>query len=103
MRIRVCGSGDLEPGRAKRVLVPDRAPLAVFNVAGTFYVTDDDCTHGLSSLAKDGQVEGDEIECGWHGGRFNIRTGSATASPCVVRLRTYVVEVVGGDVMADID
>ncbi|MSQ20449.1 MAG: non-heme iron oxygenase ferredoxin subunit [Betaproteobacteria bacterium] len=102
MRIRVCGVADLEPGRAKRVLVDHRAPIAVFNIAGKFYVTDDDCTHGLSSLAKDGQIEGDEVECGWHGGRFNIITGEPTFSPCVVRLNTYAVAVVAGDVFADV-
>lgn len=68
-----------------------------------FYVTDDDCTHGLSSLAKDGQVQGHEIECGWHGGRFNILTGEATGAPSVIHLHTYVVEVVRQEVFAVID
>jgi nitrite reductase/ring-hydroxylating ferredoxin subunit len=100
MRVRVCGTDELPPGHAKRVLVQHRAPIAVFNVAGRFYVTDDDCTHGLSSFAKDGQVLDDEVECGWHGGRFNIITGEATCSPCAVRLNTYAVEVEGPDVFA---
>jgi nitrite reductase/ring-hydroxylating ferredoxin subunit len=103
MRVRVCSVTDLAPGQARRVLLSHRTPVAVFNIAGRFYVTDDDCTHGLSSLAKDGQVEGDEVECGWHGGRFNIITGEPTSSPCVVRLNTYTVEVMDGDVFAEVE
>ena len=103
MRIRVCGASDLAAGQGKRVLVAGRAPIAVFNIDGRFYVTDDDCTHGLSSLAKDGQIEGHEIECGWHGGRFNILTGEATGAPCVIRLKTYAVEVAGQDIIAVLD
>lgn len=100
MRVRVCGTDELAPGHAKRVLIDHRAPIAVFNVGGRFYVTDDDCTHGLSSLAKDGQVLDDEVECGWHGGRFNIITGEPTCSPCTMRLQTYAVEVADDEVFA---
>jgi ethylbenzene dioxygenase ferredoxin subunit len=46
----------------------------------------------------DGYVEGEEVECPFHGGRFNIRTGEPTAFPCVVPLQTYPVQVVGDDV-----
>jgi ethylbenzene dioxygenase ferredoxin subunit len=46
----------------------------------------------------DGYVEGDEVECPFHGGRFNIRTGEPTAFPCVVPLQTYTVTVVGDEV-----
>jgi nitrite reductase/ring-hydroxylating ferredoxin subunit len=99
-RVRVCAVAELAPGAARRVILADRDPIAVFNVDGSFYVTDDDCTHGLSSLAKDGQVIGHEVECGWHGGRFNILTGRATGAPCVKSLRTYAIEVVDGAVYA---
>lgn len=103
MRVKVCDVAELSPGQARRVILAGRDPIAVFNVAGRFYVTDDDCTHGLSSLAKDGTVIDDEVECGWHGGRFNITTGAATCAPCIKALRTYAVEIVAGEVFGLLD
>ena len=63
-----------------RVEVEGLPPLAVFQLDDGFYVTDDTCTHGEASLCE-GFVEGDEIECPWHSGRFCIKDGKATALP----------------------
>jgi hypothetical protein len=45
------------------------------------------------SLSEDGELAGHTVECGWHCGQFDIRTGKAVASPCAIDLRTYQVEV----------
>lgn len=94
-RIRACSVGDLEPGDVVKVEVDP--PIAVYNVDGEFYATDDTCTHGQSSLS-DGWVDGDEIECAWHMARFCIRTGRAKCLPATVDLRTYQVIVEDGDI-----
>ena len=73
--------------------------LAVYNIDGTFYATDDRCTHGLSSLAE-GDLIGDEIECSMHFGSFNVKTGAAMAPPCSIAIRTYRVELRDGEVFA---
>ena len=70
-------------------------PLAVYNLAGTFYVTADTCSHGNASLA-DGYVEGDEIECPFHQGRFHIPSGEPTSLPCAVPIKTYPVTLQDG-------
>ena len=46
--------------------------LAVYNLGGTFFATDDECTHGAASLA-DGILDGDIIECTLHFGAFNMK------------------------------
>lgn len=94
----LCKTGDLAAGEVRRV---DRkeGDLAVYNLEGTFYATDDRCTHGLSSLAE-GEVIGDEIECSMHFGSFHIPTGEPRLPPCSVALRTYKVEIRGEDVFA---
>ena len=66
--------------------------LAVYNVDGTFYVTDDTCTHGPGSMSE-GFLDGDIIECNFHQGCFNVRTGEVTAPPCMIPLKTYQVVV----------
>jgi nitrite reductase/ring-hydroxylating ferredoxin subunit len=68
---------------------------AVFRVNGQFYVTQDDCTHGPGSLAE-GWVEGEEVECPFHQGRFHIPTGQPTAPPCTVPLRIWPARLIDG-------
>jgi nitrite reductase/ring-hydroxylating ferredoxin subunit len=71
--------------------------VAVFNVGGEFYVIDDLCTHGPGSLSE-GYIEDDVVECNFHNGQFNIRTGEVVAPPCMVPVKTYPVQVVDGKV-----
>jgi nitrite reductase/ring-hydroxylating ferredoxin subunit len=75
--------------------------LAVFNVEGKIYVTDDTCTHGPGSLAE-GDIDGEIVECAFHGGAFHIPTGTPVAFPCVVPLQVYPVSVVEGDVYIEV-
>ena len=71
--------------------------VAVFNIGGSFFVTDDACTHGPGSLSE-GCIEDGVIECDFHNGAFDIRTGEVVAAPCVIPLRTYAVSVIGDSV-----
>lgn len=73
-------------------------PVCLYKVAGRIYATHDTCTHGQASLA-DGFVEGAEIECPLHQGRFNIATGRAVAPPCTEDIRIYAVRVQDGAVL----
>jgi nitrite reductase/ring-hydroxylating ferredoxin subunit len=86
-RIRLCAADEVPPGEARKVEANDLT-LAVFNVDGSFFVTDDACTHGPGSLSE-GYLEGDVIECNFHQGCFNVRTGAVVSPPCVVPIRTY--------------
>jgi len=72
-------------------------PLAVFQIGDHYYVTQDSCTHGPGSLAE-GYVDGEEIECPFHQGRFDIRTGAATGAPCTEPLRIWQVMVRDGTI-----
>lgn len=73
-------------------------PVCLYNVGGEIYATHDTCTHGQASLA-DGFIEGEEIECPLHQGRFRIATGKAVAAPCTEDLRTYPVKIHDGAVL----
>ena len=99
-RIRLCRTDAVEPGRALKVAHGDLA-LAVYNVDGEFYVTDDACTHGPGSLAE-GELYGDVIECNFHGGQFNVRTGEVVGPPCMVPVKTYRAVVEGGQVFIEV-
>ena len=93
-RIKLCATDEVRPGEALRVEANDLC-LAVFNVDGRFYVTDDACTHGPGSLSE-GYLDRDVIECNFHQGCFNVRTGAVVSPPCVVPIKTYVSVVEDG-------
>lgn len=76
--------------------------VAVFNIEGQFYVTDDQCTHGPGSLSE-GYIDGDVVECNFHNGQFDIRTGEVVSPPCMIPVRTYPVTVENGAVTIEVD
>lgn len=75
---------------------------AVFSVNGQYYVTQDECTHGPGSLAE-GWVEGEEVECPFHQGRFHIPTGQPTAAPCTIPLRVWRARLIDGAICIETD
>jgi len=99
--VKVCAQADIAPETVKAFAVGDNR-LAVYNIGGKFYVTDDECTHAAASLA-DGMLEGDVIECCVHFGAFHVPTGEVRAPPCAVALRTYKVLLLGNDIYVDLD
>ncbi len=69
--------------------------IALFDVEGTIHATDSSCTHGDGRLC-DGFLEGHEIECPLHQGKFDVRTGKATYAPADKPVRSYPVKIENG-------
>lgn len=99
-RIRLCATNDVDWNGALKVETGDLT-LAVFNVEGGFYVTDDTCTHGPGSLSE-GYLDGHVIECDFHNGAFDLRTGAVVTPPCMIPIRTYKVLVEGDDLLIEV-
>jgi naphthalene 1,2-dioxygenase system ferredoxin subunit len=76
--------------------------LALYNLDGTIYATDNLCTHAYAMLSQ-GWLDGDCIECPLHGGRFEIKTGKGLGPPINDDLKTYPARVVGEDVQVKFD
>lgn len=90
---------EVPPGASKRIYLGSEA-VAVFNLGGTYYAVSDRCTHGRASLSE-GKVDPKSciLECPWHGGRFDLKTGVPTAGPPVVPVKTYQVKVNGTQIL----
>src|SRR5262245_47939852 len=95
-RISLCKTEEVAVGGALKVEA-NGLTLAVYNVGGTFYVTEDQCTHGPGSLSE-GYLEGEVIECDFHNGKFNVRTGEVVEPPCMIPVQTYAAIVEDGTV-----
>ncbi len=97
--VLLCKVADLAPGEIRKVERSDGPAIAVYNIDGAFYATDDCCTHGLASLSE-GELDGENVECNLHFGGFHVPTGKAAFAPCSIDLRTYAVETRGDEVYA---
>ncbi|WP_326540631.1 non-heme iron oxygenase ferredoxin subunit [Pseudorhodoferax sp.] len=78
---------DVPEGEALQVRIGEE-PIAIYNLAGTFYATHDICTHALAHLS-DGYIDGDCVECPLHGGVFHIPSGQCRGGPVQKPVRIY--------------
>ncbi|MGQ4597945.1 Rieske 2Fe-2S domain-containing protein [Nocardia sp. R6R-6] len=77
--------------------------ILIVNRADGIYAIDNICTHAEAYLDMgDYHAESCEIECPLHDGRFCLRTGAATAAPCVIPVKSYTVYLAGDDVMVEL-
>lgn len=66
--------------------------IALYEVDGEIFATDNICTHGQARMS-DGFLEGREIECPLHQGRFDVCTGKALCAPLTEDIKTYPVKI----------
>jgi nitrite reductase/ring-hydroxylating ferredoxin subunit len=100
-RVQLCKAGEVAVGTALKVETAGLT-VAVFNLEGTFYVIDDHCTHGPGSLSE-GYIDGDVVECNFHNGQFDIKTGEVVSPPCMIPIKTYPTTVESGVVFIEVD
>lgn len=92
---------ELPADDVKGVAVAGR-DIAVYTVGDDVYATDNICTHGHARLC-DGFLEGHEIECPLHQGKFDVRSGQPTCDPVTKAVRSYPVKIEGGRVFLQLD
>jgi nitrite reductase (NADH) small subunit len=93
--VKVANASDLKLGAAMTVEVQGKA-IALFNVAGKIYATDNTCLHQGGPLGE-GILDGEIVTCPWHQWEYNVRTGEKVGSSSL-KLTTYPVEVDGTEI-----
>ena len=93
---KVADVGELSPGDMKSVEVGNDQILLI-NHEGNIYACDDICSHAYASLSE-GDLAGEEIECPLHGGRLDVRDGSAVALPIRRSAESFPVRLDGARV-----
>jgi len=81
---------DLRPGACVSFELPDGNELAVYNVDGEYYATENSCPHRGAPLSQ-GALCGHVIECWLHGWQFDVRSGECLTVPD--RIKTYRVTI----------
>ena len=97
----VAAADDLFEGASIAVHVQGRE-IALHCVDGVPYATDNLCTHGAARLC-DGYLEGFEIECPLHQGRFDVRDGRPLCPPTTQPIRVFASRVGAGRVLLRVD
>ena len=94
--VSVAKASALQAGSMQPAEAGDKQ-LAVYNIDGSFYATDNECTHAYAMLT-DGTMDGDVIECPLHGGAFEIKTGKGLGPPIFCDITIYKTRVVDDEV-----
>jgi 3-phenylpropionate/trans-cinnamate dioxygenase ferredoxin subunit len=67
-------------------------PVVLANVDGAIYAVQDRCSHEEYPLS-DGEIEGPNVVCQYHGARFDLASGAPRGLPAVKPVKTYPVEI----------
>jgi len=94
--VKAAAASDVGPRQGKLVELQGKK-IALFNVDGTYFAIDDTCTHRGGPLSE-GELEGTEVTCPWHGAVFDVRTGDVQGGPAPAKVASYPVRVAGADV-----
>ena len=100
--VRVAGLDELEPGTLKEVVIGDTTVCLARTSDGEFYAFTNNCSHRDFPLHT-GTLEDHQIECSWHGARFDVTTGRALRLPAIRPIRTYEVTVRDDAVFVTLD
>jgi nitrite reductase (NADH) small subunit len=98
-RVKVAVVGDVPEGEG-RVVEVDGRTLALFNVDGRFYATDNDCPHRGGPLGE-GDLDGRVVRCPWHAWRWDVTTGANVNNPAVT-IACFPVTVEGDAILVDL-
>jgi 3-phenylpropionate/trans-cinnamate dioxygenase ferredoxin component len=95
--VKVAETKDIQPSTMKAVdLASER--VCIVNVEGNYYAIGNVCTH-VGGPLDEGTLEGYEVECPWHGSKFDVRTGEPTKPPARQPVPKYEVKVEDNNIL----
>ncbi len=98
--VKVLPADSCPPGTLKGARAGDEL-IVLANVDGDIYALEDQCSHQEFPLA-DGELDGGDVVCVYHGARFDACTGKNKTLPAVRPVRAFPVEIRDGDIYVDV-
>jgi nitrite reductase/ring-hydroxylating ferredoxin subunit len=74
--------------------------IALFNVGGKFFAIDNTCKHRGGPLAE-GELDGANVTCPWHGWEYDVTTGANLDDPNV-KVACFAVKTDGDDILIEV-
>jgi len=94
--IKVASLADIPLGGTKAFKLDEKRSVALFNVDGRIYATNNQCPHMGYPLTR-GTVRHGVVTCDWHGRSFDLEGGGCFMTGCD-DLETFPVELRNGEV-----
>jgi nitrite reductase/ring-hydroxylating ferredoxin subunit len=91
--VQVARIGDVPPGQLLAVNLNGQS-VVLANVDGTICAFSGICSHADGPLDR-GRLRGDIVECPFHGGQFEVRSGKAVMLPATEDIPTIAVRIEG--------
>ncbi len=85
-------AADVAAGSVMQATHPNGTALCVGRHEQTLFVVKDSCPHAEFPLSEGTLYPTGELECCWHGARFDCRTGAVLRGPAEDPLVRYEVE-----------
>ena len=98
--VKVAVTDDIPPNQGKLVEVQGKK-IALFSLEGRYYAIDNTCTHRGGPLSE-GELEGDEVTCPWHGAKFKVTSGEVLSPPALQGVQSFPIRVAGNDLEVEI-
>jgi nitrite reductase/ring-hydroxylating ferredoxin subunit len=99
---QVVGRADeLEEGKLKGVeahVDGASVPIVLLKRGATVMAISGTCTHWGGPLAEGKLLEGDCVQCPWHGTQFRMEDGSVVQGPGTLRARTFEARIQNGTI-----
>jgi nitrite reductase/ring-hydroxylating ferredoxin subunit len=95
--VKVAESNEIKPSGMKAVEVAGEQ-VCIVNIEGNYYAIGNVCTH-MGGPLNEGTLEGFEVECPWHGSKFDVRSGQPTKPPAREPVSSYEVKVQDSNIL----
>jgi 3-phenylpropionate/trans-cinnamate dioxygenase ferredoxin component len=89
-------AADLAPGELRIATLPNGTRLCVGVHEGVLFAVKDECPHAEFPLTEGTLYANGELECCWHGARFDCRSGAVLRGPAEDPLVRYEIEARDG-------
>jgi 3-phenylpropionate/trans-cinnamate dioxygenase ferredoxin component len=95
--VKVAETKDIQSSNMKAIDLAGEK-VCIVNIEGNYYAIGNVCTH-VGGPLDEGTLEGSDVECPWHGSKFDVRTGEPTRPPARRAVLTYEVKVEDNNIL----
>lgn len=92
VRVDGVAAADLAAGALVQAALPNGTRLCIGRHEGALFAVKDECPHAEFPLSEGSLYPSGELECCWHGARFDCRTGAVLRGPADLPLVRYDIE-----------
>lgn len=96
VKVQGLSAAQVEDGQLYPASLPNGTRLCVGRHGGTWFVAKDSCPHSEFPLSEGTLYPNGELECSWHGARFNCLSGAVLRGPAEDPLVRFDVQEIDG-------